>query len=139
MRSRLRDQAGVAVLGPESFSGDAFADPFDAETDALAHLPFRTEFQAAVALASPIWCRPPAAPRPRSSRWTPTRLSGTASRRRTGREHVGLLGGRARLARRLLQWRAAGVLLALVSNNDEATVRAVLDRPDSPLRLSTSV
>ncbi|MDW6064730.1 HAD-IIIC family phosphatase [Streptomyces sp. FXJ1.4098] len=41
---------------------------------------------------------------------------------------------RALLARRLLQWRAAGALLVLVSNNDEATVRTVLDRPDSLLR-----
>jgi FkbH-like protein len=51
-----------------------------------------------------------------------------------GPEAVDLTGPRALLARRLLQWRAAGVLLALVSNNDEATVRAVLDRPDSLLK-----
>ncbi len=134
VRSRLRDRAGIAVLGPESFSGDDFADPFDAETDALAHLPFRTEFQAAVALAL--------ADLVRASRRTPPKViavdaddtlwDGVAAE--DGPEHVGLLGGRARLARRLLQWRAAGVLLVLVSNNDEATVRAVLDRPDSLLR-----
>ncbi|MCZ0991141.1 HAD-IIIC family phosphatase [Streptomyces diastatochromogenes] len=51
-----------------------------------------------------------------------------------GPEAVDLTGPRARLARRLLQWREAGALLALVSNNDEATVRAVLDRPDSLLK-----
>lgn len=45
-----------------------------------------------------------------------------------------LAGPRAHLARRLLEWRAVGVLLALVSNNDEDTVRAVLDRPDSLLK-----
>ncbi|NHI05601.1 beta-ketoacyl-acyl-carrier-protein synthase II [Streptomyces sp. KO7888] len=133
MRSRLRDQAGIAVLGPETFAGDDFADPFDAETDALAHLPFSTEFQAAVALAL--------ADLVRASRRTPPKViavdadetlwDGVAAE--DGPEHVGLLGGRARLARRLLQWRAAGVLLVLVSNNDETTVRAVLDRPDSLL------
>ncbi|WP_189703897.1 HAD-IIIC family phosphatase, partial [Streptomyces anandii] len=47
---------------------------------------------------------------------------------------VDLTGPRALLARRLLQWRAAGAVLVLVSNNDETTVRAVLDRPDSPLK-----
>ncbi|WP_369168039.1 HAD-IIIC family phosphatase [Streptomyces sp. R28] len=134
VRSRLRDQAGIAVLGPETFSGDDFADPFDAETDALAHLPFRTEFQAALALAL--------AERVQASLRTPPKViavdgdetlwEGIAGE--DGPEHVGLTGGRAQLARRLLQWRAAGVLLVLVSNNDEATVRAVLDRPDSPLR-----
>ncbi|MFH8897611.1 HAD-IIIC family phosphatase, partial [Streptomyces coeruleorubidus] len=132
--SRLRDQAGIAVIGPETFSGDDFADPFDAETDALAHLPFRTEFQAAVALAL--------AELVQASRRTPPKViavdgdetlwDGIAGE--DGPEHVGLVGARAQLARRLLQWRAAGVLLVLVSNNDEATVRAVLDRPDSVLR-----
>ncbi|CAM5725855.1 hypothetical protein SVIOM74S_10414 [Streptomyces violarus] len=134
MSSRLRDQAGIAVIGPETFSGDDFADPFDAETDALAHLPFRTEFQAAVALAL--------AELVQASRRTPPKViavdgdetlwDGIAGE--DGPEHVGLVGARAQLARRLLQWRAAGVLLVLVSNNDEATVRAVLDRPDSLLR-----
>ncbi|WUN31047.1 HAD-IIIC family phosphatase [Kitasatospora sp. NBC_00315] len=134
VRSRLRDQAGIAVLGPESFGGDGFADPFDAETEALAHLPFRTEFQAAVAVAL--------AELVRASRRTPPKViavdgdetlwDGIAGE--DGPEHVGLTGARARLARRLLQWRAAGALLVLVSNNDEATVRAVFDRSDSLLR-----
>ena len=43
---------------------------------------------------------------------------------------VDLTGPRALLARGLLRWREAGALLALVSNNDEDTVRAVLDRPE---------
>ncbi|WP_328877602.1 HAD-IIIC family phosphatase [Streptomyces sp. NBC_00299] len=134
VRSRLQNQAGIAVLGPKSFSGDDFANPFDAETDALAHLPFRAEFQAAVALAL--------ADLVRASRRTPPKViavdgdetlwDGIAGE--DGPEHVGLMGGRAQLARRLLQWRAAGALLVLVSNNDEATLRAVLDRPDSLLR-----
>ena len=51
-----------------------------------------------------------------------------------GPEAVDLTGPRARLARTLLRWRAAGTLLALVSNNDEDTVRTVLDRPDSLLK-----
>ncbi|MGW1587911.1 HAD-IIIC family phosphatase [Streptomyces sp. NPDC002386] len=133
VRSRLLDQTGIAVLGPEAFGGDDVSDPFDAETDALAHLPFRTEFQAAVALAL--------AELVRASRRVPPKViavdgdetlwDGIAGE--NGPEQVGLTGGRAQLARRLLQWRAAGVLLVLVSNNDEATVRAVLDRPDSPL------
>jgi FkbH-like protein len=51
-----------------------------------------------------------------------------------GPEAVDLSGPRAVLARKLLELRAAGVLLVLVSNNDEATVRQVLARPDSTLR-----
>lgn len=51
-----------------------------------------------------------------------------------GPKAVDLTGPRALLARRLLEWRAAGALLMLVSNNDEDTVRAVLDRPDSLLK-----
>src|SRR6202000_2982495 len=50
-----------------------------------------------------------------------------------GPEAVDLSGARQGLARRLLEWRAAGVLLVLVSNNDEATVLSVLERPDSIL------
>lgn len=132
--SRLREHPGIAVLGPDSFSRDDRADdPFDARTDELAHLPFRMEFQAAVALAL--------ADLVRAVRRTPPKViavdgdetlwSGIAGE--DGPEHVDLTGARALLARRLLEWRAAGVLLVLVSNNDEATVRAVLDRPDSVL------
>ncbi|HTU63177.1 MAG TPA: HAD-IIIC family phosphatase, partial [Polyangiales bacterium] len=51
-----------------------------------------------------------------------------------GPHAVELSGARAVLAHKLLQLRAAGVLLVLVSNNDEATVREVLARPDSTLR-----
>jgi FkbH-like protein len=58
----------------------------------------------------------------------------TGSAGEIGPDGVYLDGPRAVLARRLLQWRAAGVLLVLVSNNDEATIEAVLGRPDALVR-----
>ncbi|GAA2934051.1 hypothetical protein GCM10020221_32210 [Streptomyces thioluteus] len=131
---RLRDKPGIAVLPSDRWAGDCPADEmFDEHTDTMAHLPFREEFQAVVALTL--------ADVVRNLRRRPPKVivvdgdhtlwSGVAGE--IGPEAVDLTGPRALLARRLLEWRAAGVLLALVSNNDEATVHAVLDRPDSPL------
>jgi FkbH-like protein len=107
---------------------------FDEDTDALAHLPFRPEFQAAMALTVAGLLRAVLRPPPKvivvdgdGTLW-----GGIAGE--IGPGQVDLTGPRAMLARRLLDWRAAGVLLVLVSNNDEATVRAVLDRPESLLR-----
>jgi FkbH-like protein len=115
----------------ESFD---IADPFDAETDALAHLPFTRQFQAAVALAL--------ADLVRAIRRTPPKViavdgdetlwGGVAGE--VGPDAVDLTGPRQTLARRLLEWRAAGALLVLVSNNDEDTVLSVLQRPESVLR-----
>jgi FkbH-like protein len=100
----------------------------------LAHLPFTPHFQAAVALT--------VADLIRAIRRTPPKViavdgdetlwSGVAGE--IGPDAVDLTGPRQTLARRLLEWRAAGVLLVLVSNNDEATVLSVLERPDSLLR-----
>lgn len=134
MASRLRDHPDIAVLDRESWSGAHGADDvFDERTDAIAHLPFRMEFQAAVALTL--------AEAVRAVRRTPPKViavdgdgtlwGGVASE--AGPDAVDLTGVRARLARRLLEWRTAGTLLVLVSNNDEATVRAVLERPESIL------
>ncbi|HEV2342707.1 MAG TPA: HAD-IIIC family phosphatase, partial [Actinocrinis sp.] len=135
LAARLRSAPGLAVLSPESWGhGFDVAEPFDEETDALAHLPFSPSFQAAVALT--------AADLVRAVRRTPPKViavdgdetlwGGVAGE--IGPDAVDLTGPRDTLARRLLEWRAAGVLLALVSNNDEATVLSVLERPDSRLR-----
>ncbi|MBH1937570.1 HAD-IIIC family phosphatase, partial [Streptomyces sp. AV19] len=131
---RLRDRPGIAVLPSGRWGDDRPADEvFDEHTDTMAHLPFREEFQAEVALTLTdvvrnLRRRPPKVIVVDGDH---TLWSGVAGE--TGPDAVDLTGPRALLARRLLQWRAAGVLLALVSNNDEATVHAVLDRPDSPL------
>ncbi|GAA0426287.1 hypothetical protein GCM10010357_54790 [Streptomyces luteireticuli] len=131
---RLRDRPGIAVLPSDRWADDASADEmFDEHTDTMAHLPFREEFQAVVALTladvvRTLRRRPPKVIVVDGDH---TLWSGVAGE--IGPDAVDLTGPRALLARRLLEWRAAGVLLALVSNNDEETVHAVLDRPDSPL------
>ncbi|MDX3233339.1 SDR family NAD(P)-dependent oxidoreductase [Streptomyces sp. ME19-01-6] len=135
MAAELSDLPGVAVLRADDWTRHhAVEEWFDDHTDKLAHLPFTPSFQAAVALTL--------AEVVRAVRRTPPKViavdgdqtlwSGVAGE--IGPDSVDLGGPRALLARRLLQWRAAGALLVLVSNNDEATVRAVLDRPDSLLR-----
>ncbi|MEV6841742.1 HAD-IIIC family phosphatase, partial [Streptomyces sp. NPDC051133] len=126
---------GIAVLGPEDFtSHHAVGERFDERTERLAHLPFTARFQAAVALCLAEVVRAVRRPAPKviAVDGDETLWGGVAGE--IGPEAVDLTGPRALLARRLLQWREAGALLALVSNNDEATVRAVLDRPDSLLK-----
>ncbi|MFI7430833.1 HAD-IIIC family phosphatase [Micromonospora sp. NPDC049836] len=132
--AELAEQPGVAVLPPSWWTaGFTAAEIFDDDTDAIAHLPFREEFQAQVALSAAEVIgyarRPP--PKVIVVDGDDTVWGGIAGE--LGPEHVDLTGPRALLARRLLQWRAAGVLLALVSNNDEGTVHAILDRTDSLL------
>ncbi|MGW0936866.1 HAD-IIIC family phosphatase [Streptomyces sp. NPDC002666] len=133
--SLLSDLPGIAVLRPDDWTRHhAVEDRFDDRTDELAHLPFSPEFQAAVALtvadvATAVRRSPP---KVIAVDGDETLWGGVAGE--SGPESVDLGGARALLARRLLQWRAAGVLLVLVSNNDEDTVRAVLERPDSVLR-----
>ncbi|MEU9479487.1 SDR family NAD(P)-dependent oxidoreductase [Streptomyces sp. NPDC048191] len=126
---------GIAVLGPDDWTRHhPVAERFDERTERLAHLPFTPPFQAAVALRLAEVVRAVLRPAPKviAVDGDETLWGGVAGE--TGPEAVDLTGPRALLARRLLQWREAGALLALVSNNDEATVRAVLDRPDSLLK-----
>ncbi|WP_460110342.1 SDR family NAD(P)-dependent oxidoreductase [Streptomyces sp. YKOK-J1] len=126
---------GIAVLGPDEWTRHhAVGQRFDERTERLAHLPFTPDFQAAVALRLAEVVRAVRRPAPKviAVDGDETLWGGVAGE--IGPDAVDLTGPRALLARRLLGWRAAGALLALVSNNDEATVRAVLDRPDSPLR-----
>ncbi|MGI5208567.1 SDR family NAD(P)-dependent oxidoreductase [Spirillospora sp. CA-108201] len=135
LMSRLEGRPGVAVVGPDDWTRDRpVADRFDEAAEALAHLPFTAGFQAAVALtaAEAVLAvrRPP--PKVIAVDGDETLWGGVAGE--IGPDAVELDGPRAVLARRLLAWRAAGVLLVLVSNNDEATVRAVLERPDGVLR-----
>ncbi|MET8681915.1 HAD-IIIC family phosphatase [Streptomyces sp. NPDC004647] len=133
--ARLADQPGIAVLPSDAWNDDDYpvADVFDAHTDDIAHLPFQDEFQAVVALrlADVIWKVRRRAPKVIVVDGDETLWSGVAGE--IGPDNVDLTGPRALLAQRLLQWREAGVLLALVSNNDEETVHRILDRPDSPL------
>ncbi|MCH0571008.1 SDR family NAD(P)-dependent oxidoreductase [Streptomyces sp. MUM 136J] len=126
---------GIAVLGPGEWTRHHPVDePFDERTERLAHLPFTPPFQAAVALrlAEAVHAVRRPVPKVIAVDGDETLWGGVAGE--TGPGSVDLTGPRELLARRLLQWRAAGALLVLVSNNDDATVRAVLDRPDSPLR-----
>ncbi|MFF3849235.1 SDR family NAD(P)-dependent oxidoreductase [Streptomyces sp. NPDC002328] len=125
---------GIAVLGPDDWtSHHPVDDAFDARTERLAHLPFTPPFQAAVALTLAETVRAVLRPAPKviAVDGDETLWGGVAGE--IGPEAVDLSGPRALLAGRLLAWREAGALLALVSNNDEETVRAVLDRPDSLL------
>ncbi|GAA1566126.1 hypothetical protein GCM10009678_56260 [Actinomadura kijaniata] len=135
LAARIAAVPGVAVLSPGGWAPHhPDGDPFDDETDTLAHLPFRPEFQAAAALA--------VAEVVQAARRTPPKVivvdgddtlwGGVAAE--AGPGGVDLAGPYATLARRLLEWRAAGVLLVMVTNNDEATVREVLARPDGTLR-----
>ncbi|WP_333771959.1 SDR family NAD(P)-dependent oxidoreductase, partial [Streptomyces sp. IBSBF 3136] len=126
---------GIAVLGPDEWTRyHSVENRFDERTERLAHLPFTPEFQAAVALRLAETVRAVRRPVPKviAVDGDETLWGGVAGE--IGPDAVDLTGPRAALARRLLRWRTAGVLLALVSNNDEATVRAVLDRPDSLLK-----
>ncbi|WP_317441665.1 SDR family NAD(P)-dependent oxidoreductase [Streptomyces collinus] len=125
----------IAVLGPDEWTRyHNVENRFDERTERLAHLPFTPEFQAAVALRLAETVRAVRRPVPKviAVDGDETLWGGVAGE--IGPDAVDLTGPRASLARRLLRWRTAGVLLALVSNNDEATVRAVLDRPDSLLK-----
>ncbi|MGY6026847.1 SDR family NAD(P)-dependent oxidoreductase [Streptomyces spinosirectus] len=131
----LAELPGIAVVGADDWTRHhAVEEHFDERTERLAHLPFTPPFQAAVALRLAEVVRAVLRPVPKviAVDGDETLWGGVAGE--TGPEAVDLTGPRARLARRLLQWREAGALLALVSNNDEATVRAVLDRPDSLLK-----
>ncbi|BBC38999.1 hypothetical protein SGFS_102930 [Streptomyces graminofaciens] len=133
--AELAEQPGIAVLGPDDWTRHhSVAERFDERTERLAHLPFTAHFQAAVALRLAEAVRAVGRPAPKviAVDGDETLWGGVAGE--IGPEAVDLTGPRALLARRLLQWRAAGALLALVSNNDEDTVRAVLDRPDSLLK-----
>ncbi|MFJ9354217.1 SDR family NAD(P)-dependent oxidoreductase [Streptomyces mirabilis] len=132
----LAEVPGIAVLRPDDWTRrHAVEEPFDERTERIAHLPFTPHFQAAVALCLADVVRAVRRPAPKviAVDGDETLWGGVAGE--IGPEAVDLTGPRALLARRLLQWRAAGALLALVSNNDEATVRAVLDRPDSLLKV----
>ncbi|WP_107065699.1 type I polyketide synthase [Streptomyces aureus] len=135
LAAELADTPGIALLGPDEWTRHhTVEEPFDARTERLAHLPFTPRFQAAVALRLSQVVRAVLRPAPKviAVDGDETLWGGIAGE--IGPESVDLTGPRARLARTLLRWRAAGALLALVSNNDEATVRAVLDRPDSTLK-----
>jgi FkbH-like protein len=130
----LRELPGVAVVPASEWTRyHDVGTVFDAATESLAHLPFSTEYQAAIALTLTEIAHAALTPPPKVIvvDGDETLWSGVAAE--VGPEHVDLGGPRARLARTLLGYRAAGVLLVLVSNNDDETVRAVLDRPDSVL------
>jgi FkbH-like protein len=133
--AELAGLPGIAVLGADDWTRHhAVAERFDEGTERLAHLPFTAPFQAAVALCLADVVRAVLRPAPKviAVDGDETLWSGVAAE--IGPDAVDVSGPRALLARRLLRWREAGALLALVSNNDEQTVRAVLDRPDCLLK-----
>ncbi|NUQ95550.1 MAG: SDR family NAD(P)-dependent oxidoreductase [Streptomyces sp.] len=135
LATELAELPATAVLGPDDWTNrHAVEERFDERTERLAHLPFTPQFQAAVALRLAEVVRAVRRPAPKviAVDGDETLWGGVAGE--IGPGAVGLTGPRALLARRLLAWRAAGALLVLVSNNDEDTVRAVLDRPDSLLK-----
>jgi FkbH-like protein len=136
LAGRLAGRSRVIVLGPEEWTrrypvGERFAP----ETDALGHLPFRPSFLAAVALTltRTLHALRRAPPKVVAVDGDDTLWGGIAEE--IGPESVDLSGTRAAFARKLLEWRAAGVLLVLVSNNGEETLRRVLARAESLLRV----
>ncbi|WP_328483768.1 SDR family NAD(P)-dependent oxidoreductase [Streptomyces sp. NBC_00377] len=133
--AELTGLPGVAVLAAGHWTRrHTVEERFDERTERLAHLPFTPQFQAAVALSLAEVVRAVLRPAPKviAVDGDETLWSGVAGE--IGPDAVDLSGPRALLARRLVQWREAGALLALISNNDEETVRAVLDRTDSLLK-----
>ncbi|MHB9849263.1 SDR family NAD(P)-dependent oxidoreductase [Streptomyces krungchingensis] len=135
LAAELAESSGVAVLRPDDWTRrHAVEDRLDERTERLAHLPFTPRFQAAVALSLADVVRAVRRPAPKviAVDGDETLWGGVAGE--IGPSAVDLSGPRALLARRLLDWRAAGALLVLVSNNDEDTVRSVLDRPESLLK-----
>ncbi|MDE8647603.1 SDR family NAD(P)-dependent oxidoreductase [Rhodococcus qingshengii] len=131
----LRDCPGIAVVEPDEWlRGQSVEEFFDEHTDTAAHLPFTSQFQAAVALtlSDLVAAAQETPPKVIAVDGDETLWSGIAGE--IGPENVDLGGPRASLARRLLQWRTAGALLVLVSNNDDDIVRSVLGRPDSILK-----
>ncbi|MBF6240918.1 HAD-IIIC family phosphatase [Nocardia otitidiscaviarum] len=132
---RLRALPGVAVLEADAWTRHHPVDePFDDRAEVLAHLPFSLEFQAAVALtlAATVDAVTEPAPKVIAVDGDDTLWSGVVGE--IGSTAVVFDGARLILAQRLAEWRAAGTLLVLLTNNDEDVVRAVLDRADSPLR-----
>ncbi|MBF6353222.1 HAD-IIIC family phosphatase [Nocardia higoensis] len=132
---RLRDIPGVALLETAEWTHrHAVPTVFDERTDIMAHLPFTAEFQAAVALtlADTVAAVTEPAPKVIVVDGDDTLWSGIAGE--IGADAVLFDDARLALTDRLRQWRAAGTLLALVSNNDDDVVRAILDRADSPVR-----
>ena len=135
LAAELAELPATVVLGPDDWTRQRpVEERFDERTERLAHLPFTPHFQAAVALrlAEVVQAVRRPAPKVIAIDGDETLWGGVAGE--IGPQAVDLTGPRALLARRLLEWRAAGALLVLVSNNDEDTVRAVLDRPDSLLK-----
>ncbi|MEV6945055.1 SDR family NAD(P)-dependent oxidoreductase [Streptomyces sp. NPDC051172] len=135
LAAELAELPATAVLGPGDWTSlHPVEEHFDERTERLAHLPFTPQFQAAVALRLADVVRAVRRPAPKviAVDGDETLWGGVAGE--IGPGAVDLTGPRALLARKLLEWRAAGALLVLVSNNDEETVRAVLDRPDSLLK-----
>lgn len=133
--TRLREVPGVALVEPLHWLDDPQVEQhFDDNTDQLAHLPFTTEFQASIALTLSDIVAAVHEPSPKviAVDGDETLWGGVVDE--IGTDHVALDGAHAALADRLLQWRAAGALLVLISNNDESAVRAVLDRADAALR-----
>ncbi|MET8831989.1 SDR family NAD(P)-dependent oxidoreductase [Streptomyces sp. NPDC004610] len=133
--AELARSPGIAVLDMDEWPRPhQAAGPFDERTERHAHLPFTPPFQAALALRITQAVNAVRRPVPKviAVDGDETLWGGVAGE--IGPEAVDLTGPRALLARKLLRWRAAGTLLALVSNNDEDTVRAVLGRSDSPLK-----
>lgn len=124
--------SGVRVLGPEVMLAALKVDsPFDPQADAIAHVPFTSPAYAAfaTALVRELW---------RYDRQL-LKLVAVDADNTLWAGVVGEDGPAgldpapfAPLHRRLRECRAAGVLLAIVSNNEPDLVRAALERPDLP-------
>src|SRR5690606_31589023 len=106
---RLRAVPGVAVLDSGEWTRrHRVPDVFDERAEVLAHLPFTTEFQAAVALALADTVAAVTEPAPKviAVDGDDTLWSGTAGE--IGSDAVVFDDARRALAARLRQWRAAG-------------------------------
>jgi FkbH-like protein len=134
LAARLSKLSGLSVLRAEDFYQHYPVDErFAPEADAMGHMPFSPQFVAAIALTltRKVWGLRRRPLKVVAVDGDSTLWSGVAGE--IGPDAVDLSGPRAALGQKLLALRDAGVLLVLVSNNDDATVRQVLARPDSVL------
>ncbi|WP_165703858.1 thioester reductase domain-containing protein [Enhygromyxa salina] len=124
--------SGVRVLGPQAMLAALRVDAlFDTQADALAHVPFTSPAYAAFATAivRELWRHDRQLLKLVAVDADNTLWSGVV-----GEDGPAGLDPApfASLHQRLRECRAAGVLLAIVSNNDPDLVRAALERPELP-------
>jgi FkbH-like protein len=134
LAERLKKQTSIVTLSSEDWSRYYPVDEcFDETTDRMGHVPFTPALQAAIALTltRTLWNlrRPPV--KVVAVDGDNTLWKGIAGE--IGPENVVLSGAYETFANKLIALRDSGVLILLISKNDENTLLEVLSRNDSVL------